>query len=75
MSAVTLFMSSYYGKMSLQNVIDDYRRMIGLYRQVKKEITDNGENEEVALYLARECLNENSVWYRYQSRNAADMNI
>jgi hypothetical protein len=49
--------------------------MIGLYRQVKKNITDNGENEEVALYLARECLNENSVWYRYQSRNAADMNI
>ncbi len=75
MSAVTLFMSSYYGKMSLQNVIEDYRIMIGLYRRVKEEITEKGESDEIALYLARECLNENSVWYRYQSRNAADMNI
>ena len=75
MSAVTLFMTSYYGKMALPSIIDDYRRMIALYNKVEKEMKENGESEELILFMARESLNENSVWYSYQSLNGADINI
>ncbi len=75
MSAVTLFMTSYYGKMALPSIIDDYRRMIALYDKAEKEIQEHGESEELIMFLAREALNENSVWYSYQSLNAADINI
>ena len=43
MSAVTLFMTSYYGKMALPSIIDDYRRMIALYDKAKKEIEEQNQ--------------------------------
>ncbi len=73
MSAVTLFMGSYYGKMSLSNEIDDHERMIALYQAAEDEIAKNGETEELLLFLAREFLNENSTWYAYQSKNTEDI--
>ncbi len=73
MSAVTLFTGSFYGKMSLSNVIDDHRRMIALYETAEKEISQKGESEELLLFLAREFLNENSTWYAYQSKNGPDI--
>ena len=75
MSAVTLFTGSYYGKMSLSNVIDDHKRMISLYETAEEQILRDGESEELLLFLARECLNENSTWYAYQSKNKPDMVI
>ena len=69
MSAVTLFTGTYYGRMSLSNVIDDHKRMLALYEHAEKEILEKGENEELLLSLARECLNENASWYAYQSKN------
>lgn len=73
MSAITLFTGSYYGKMSLSNVIDDHKRMIALYETAEEEVLKNGENEELLMFLAREFLNENSTWYAYQSKNGPDM--
>ena len=73
MSAMTLFTGSYYGKMSLSNVIDDHKRMIALYETAEEEILRDGENEELLLMLAREFLNENSTWYAYQSKNKAEL--
>lgn len=75
MSAVTLFTGSYYGKMSLSNVIDDHKRMISLYETAEERILRDGESEELLLFLARECLNENSTWYAYQSKNKPDLVI
>ncbi|MBR2672607.1 MAG: hypothetical protein IKE27_10465 [Oscillospiraceae bacterium] len=75
MSAVTLFTGSFYGKMSLSNVIDDHKRMIDLYETVEREISEKGENEELLVFLAREFLNENSTWYAYQSKNGPDFVI
>ena len=68
MSVSTIFLESYYGKMSLSHSIDNHKRMISLYEEVgKKE-----ETEEVLLYLANQFLIENSTWYAYQSKNKAD---
>ena len=75
MSAVTLFTSSYYGKMSLDNKIDDHRRMIALYQKSEQEIEINGETDELLLSLAREFLSENSNWYAYQKKNNPDLVI
>ncbi len=73
MSAITLFAGSYYGKMSLSNVIDDHRRMTALYEDAEKKVAEKGETREILLGLARECLNENSTWYAYQSSNGTDI--
>ena len=75
MSAVTLFTGSYYGKMSLSNVIDDHKRMISLYETAEERVEREGESGELLLFLARECLNENSTWYAYQSKNEPDLTI
>ncbi len=75
MSAVTLFTGSYYGKMSLSNSIEDHKRMIALYETAEKRISEEGETEELILFLAREFLDENSAWYAYQSQNKPDIVI
>ncbi len=75
MSAITLFSSSYYGKMSLANAIDDHKRMIELYQKAEDDIIKNGETDELILSLAREFLNENSAWYFYQQKNSANIVI
>ena len=75
MSAITLFTGNYFGKMSLPNIIDDHKRMIALYETVEEQIRTQGENKELVLFLARECLNENSTWYAYQNKNKPDLVI
>ncbi len=75
MSAFALFTSSYYGKMSLSHVIDDHKRMAALFEKAEQDIRREGESEEILVFLARECMNENSAWYAYQSKNSADISI
>ena len=75
MSAATLFTGSYYGKMSLSNIIEDHRRMTMLYEKVENEIFQNGETEELIITLAKEFLIENSTWYSYQSKNTPNLTI
>ncbi len=75
MSAITLFSGSYYGKMSLSNVIGDHRRMISLYEKAENDVSEYGETEELLLFLAREFLIENSTWYSYQSKNEPNIVI
>ncbi len=75
MSAMTIFTSSFYGKMSLTNIIEDHKRMSSLYEKTENEILQHGENEEELLELARECLIENSAWYSYQTKNKPDIII
>lgn len=75
MSAITLFVGSYYGKMSLSNTIEDHRRMEILYEQTKHEILKQKgvESEDLILSLAQEFLIENSTWYAYQKKNKPDI--
>ena len=73
MSAVTLFTSSYYGKLSLTYTIKDHKRMIALYDNAEKEISKKGETEEILVDLAREFLIENSTWHSYQTKNKPDL--
>ena len=73
MSAVTLFTSSYYGKLSLTYTINDHKRMIALYDNAEREIAQKGETEEILVELAREFLIENSTWYSYQTKNKPDL--
>jgi len=75
MSAITLFLGSYYGKMSLSNAIEDHKRMIELYKKAQEDVVVSGESEELILSLAREFLNENSAWYSYQQKNRANIVI
>lgn len=69
MSVITIFAESYYGKLSLDNKINDHKRMIELYRVTEKDISIHGESERIVRDLARDFLNENSTWYAYQSKN------
>ena len=69
MSVGTLFLESYYGKISLTEKINDHKRMILLYKKAGKDILEKGETPEIVLNLAKEYLNENSAWYAYQSKN------
>lgn len=73
MSAITLFTGSYYGKMSLGNIILDHQRMIDLYKKAEDDISINGEDELELRQLAHEFLIENSAWYAYQSMNKVDL--
>ena len=73
MSAVTLFTSSYYGKLSLTYTINDHKRMIALYDNAEREIARKGETEAILVDLAREFLIENSTWYSYQTKNKPDL--
>ena len=72
-SVYTLFLESYYGKMSLYEKINDHKRMILLYSKIEKEIRNEGEKPAIILELARECLIENSAWYAYQSKNKPEL--
>lgn len=73
MSVSTLFLESYYGKMSLSETIKDHKRMVLLYKKAEKDVLEKGESEEIILNLAREYLNENSTWYAYQSKNKSEL--
>lgn len=73
MSVSTIFLESYYGKMSLSEKINDHKRMILLYDKIGKDILEKGETDEILFYLANQFLIENSTWYAYQSKNKAEL--
>ncbi len=75
LSAMTLFIGSYYGKLSLPNAITDHERMAALYRGAEEAFANGAENEAVLLSLAREELNENANWFSYKSVNQIDVSL
>ena len=72
-SVVALLYNSIYGKKSLPEMIGNHERMISLYNDAKKEIENNGESVELAMFLADECLIENSLWYAFQKQNKIEI--
>ncbi len=76
MSVITIFLSNYYGKMSLSSRIEEHRRMSLLYEKAKNEmLLKRDESEELIISLAREFLIENATWYAHQKGNKIDLNI
>lgn len=74
-SVGTLFLASYYGKMSLERKKTDHRKMEALFRTVNAQMEQFGQTEELMELLAREELTENGNWSSYQRDNAPELNI
>lgn len=75
-TAITIFLSNYYGKMSLSNKIEGHIRMFWLYQKVEREIKiTKEETPEQITYLAGECLMENATWYSHQKKNKPDFAV
>ena len=74
-SAVTLFVSSYYGRLSFPRILSDHRKMERFYRVMADRLERYGQTEELLTVLAREELIENSNWCSYQRDNKPDMII
>ena len=74
-SAAALFISNYYGRLSLSRVTSDHVRMERFYRTVLERIDRYGETPGLLLLIAREELIENGSWCSYQRDNTADFNL
>lgn len=75
-SAVTLFLSSYYGKLSLDRKITDHRKMAALYRKAREyDNVGNGVAEQLFLKLAQEEIIECGNWYSYCLDNPPSLNL
>ena len=74
-SVGTLFLASYYGKMSLERKKTDHRKMEAFFRTVNRQMEQFGQTEELMELLAREELTENGNWSSYQRDNAPELNI
>jgi len=72
--ALTLVVSSYYGKLSLDRKLRDGARMIALYSEAL-EVYHNPATDKMKLFaeLAREELVETGEWLSYISENCPDI--
>ena len=74
-SAGALFISNYYGRLSLSRVTSDHAKMERFYREALERIDHYGETPALLLLIAREELIENGNWCSYQRDNTADFNL
>ena len=75
-SAVTLFLSNYYGKLSLDRKVSDHKKMAALYESAKAKWGNDGiDKENLLIELAREEIIENGVWLSYNRDNAPTVDI
>lgn len=74
-SAVTLFISGYYGKLSLSRRLSDHQKMERFYEKMSVKLQENGQTEDLLTILAREELIENGSWCSYQRDNVPDINF
>ena len=74
-SAVTLFVANYYGRLSLPRTLSDHEKMERFYRKMSALLERHGQTEKVLTQLAREELTENGNWCSYQRDNKPDFSI
>ncbi|MCR4606857.1 MAG: DUF4231 domain-containing protein [Oscillospiraceae bacterium] len=65
-SAGTLFISGYYGKLSLTRQNSDHAKMERFYDRALEKLEKNGQTEELLAAIVREELGENGNWYSYR---------
>lgn len=68
-SALTLFSSNYYGRLSLPRKISDHEKMAEYYQNISHRLEKSGQTDELLEELAREELIENGNWCSYQRDN------
>ena len=71
-SAATLFISNYYGRLSLPRGTSDHAKMEQFYTAVLDRMDRSGETRDLLLLIVREELIENGNWCSYQRDNTAD---
>ena len=74
-SAVTLFVANFYGRLSLPRTLSDHRKMERFYEKMSSEIEKCGQTDTVLTVLAREELTENGNWCSYQRDNKPDLSL
>ncbi len=74
-SAATLFISNYYGRLSLSRTTADHARMERFYAEILSRIDRCGESDALLTLIAREELIENGNWCSYQRDNTADFSL
>lgn len=76
LSAVTVFVASFYGKMSLERKCTDHEKMAALFAKASEYYDACPERrEELFLTLAREELIENGNWVSYCLENKPDFSL
>ncbi len=75
MSVLTLFVSNYYGKQSLDRVTSDHGKMERFYADMSRKLQESGQTEALLEELAREELIENGNWVSYQRGNAPSLDF
>ena len=65
-SAGTLFISGYYGKLSLTRQSTDHKKMERFYDRALDKLNRYGQTEELLADIVREELGENANWYSYR---------
>ena len=66
LSAGTLFLSGYYGKMNLERETTDHGKMEVFFRTMSERIAAQGQTESLMETLGREELAENGSWCSYR---------
>ncbi len=74
-SAVTLFIANFYGRLSLSRTRSDHRKMERFYEKMSALLLEQGQTERLLTVLAREELIENGNWCSYQRDNKPDLSI
>ena len=74
-SAVTLFIANYYGRLSLPRTLSDHQKMEKFYAKMSDQLMRRGQTDELLTVLAREELVENGNWCSYQRDNKPDMSL
>ncbi len=74
-SAVTLFVANYYGRLSLPRKHVDHQKMFRFYEKMSARLEQYGQTEELLTVLAREELIENGNWCSYQRDNKPDISF
>jgi len=74
-SAVTLFVANFYGRLSLPRTLSAHRKMERFYEKMSAEIEKCGQTDTVLTVLAREELTENGNWCSYQRDNKPDLSL
>ncbi len=74
--AFTIFLSGYYGKLSLSRKVADHQRMITLYTLAQKKFEDPKlDKDKVFFELAREEVIENGSWLSFCRDNIPSINF
>ena len=74
-SAATLFISNYYGRLSLPRKLSDHGKMERFYAKIGEQLTLQGQTDGLLTLLAREELIENGNWCSYQRDNRPDISF